>query len=205
MDYAYRFRDSSRLYLNVTNRCTCRCTFCVRTVGGGLGDGVLTGGPEPDLNDLLEAIEERAELQRLEEVVWCGFGEPTFRLDLILEASPVLREAGIAVRLNTNGHGNLIHGRDLLPELGRVLDTVSVSLNAPRSRRYLQLCRPDPGQVDTVPPEERFWETMLDLLARAPDYIANVHASVVGHALDTHEIEEARELAAGLGCRFRVR
>jgi TatD DNase family protein len=208
MDWAYRFRDPERLYLNVTNRCTNRCSFCVRSRTARLGDGLLRGEDEPDLDELLAAVEAKGGAESFREIVWCGYGEPTIRLELITAASPVLRAAGSKVRLNTNGHACLLHGRDVLPELGRVIDRVNVSLNAPTAERYVELCRPDPG---TIPGRhactpDSFWDAMLDFLARAPDHIDEVQASVVEHTLDGAEIEHCRELAAQIaGAPLRVR
>ncbi len=207
MDWVYQYRDPERLYLNVTNRCTNRCNFCVRNDTPRLGDGLLRGGEEPDLGALLEAVERRGGPEAFREIVWCGYGEPTLRLDLILGASPVFRDAGAEVRLNSNGHGCLIHGRDILPELGEVVDRVNVSLNAPTAARYLELCRPDPVSVEPAPKQpEVFFEAMLDFLTRAPQHIAGVQASVVGYELEKNEIEACRRLAAGLaGAPLRVR
>ena len=208
MDWAYRFRDPETLYLNVTNRCTNRCTFCVRARTPRLGDGLLAGGPEPDLDELLAAVDARGGAASFREIVWCGYGEPTLRLHLILAASPRFRDAGAAVRLNTNGHGCLIHACDVLPELGAVVDRVNVSLNAPTEDRYLELCRPDPSTIPVEPPPspEAFWHAMLDFLAKAPAHIDHVQASVVGGTLDPDEIERCRTLAAELaGARLRVR
>ncbi len=206
MDFAYRFADPATLYLNVTNRCTNRCVFCVSQCSAGLGDGVLRGGPEPDLQGLLTAIDERGGAEQYAEIVWCGFGEPTFRLDLILAASPVLRDAGPSIRLNTNGHGSLIHGRDILPELGEVLDAISVSLNAPSAERYDAVCRPDPDTVAGQPATESFYDAVLDTLGRAPRWIDDVRATVVGAVLSEAEIRACRQLASALGVhRFEVR
>jgi TatD DNase family protein len=208
MDWAYRFGDPDRLYLNVTNRCTNRCTFCVRSRTARLGDGLLLGGDEPDVDELLAAVETRGGAESFDEIVWCGYGEPTIRLDVIMAASPVFHAAGAGVRLNTNGHGCLFHGRDVLPELGGVIDRANVSLNAPDVARYTELCRPDPAAVpggDDLGPEA-FWEAMLDFLGRAPDHIAQVQASVVGHTLDGAEIEGCRKLAHRIaGAPLRVR
>jgi TatD family-associated radical SAM protein len=120
-------------------------------------------------------------IEDFREFVWCGYGEPTFRLELIMEAASWLRSRGAKIRLNTNGHACLIHGRDVLPELGRSVDMVSVSLNAPNVSRYLELCRPDP---DAFPRHEdqavtrQFWEAM-PIFYRAPAH-RKVQASVVG-------------------------
>jgi TatD DNase family protein len=203
MDYAYTFGDASTIYLNVTNRCTNRCT-CVGRYAPGLGSGRrLRGGPEPDLDALLASIEacrDRERIRDLEEIVWCGFGEPTFRLDLIVAASTILRRDGVpSIRLNTNGHACRIHGRDVLPELGDAVDVVSVSLNAPTAERYVELCRPDPAAASCDRPSE-LWDAMLDFVARAPRHVREVRASVVEAALDDDEVAACRALARSLGC-----
>jgi TatD DNase family protein len=208
MEYAYRYGDAGRLYLNVTNRCTNRCPFCVRNHARGLGGAVLWGGLEPDLQALEDAVRNCGALEDFDEFIWCGFGEPTYRLDLILEAADWLRSRGARIRLNTNGHACLIHGRDVLPELAAAVDAVSVSLNAPDFEKYRELCLPDPGSVpgDRAKAPEDFWKATLDFLARAPKHFKAVQASVVGFTLSAEEIEKAGALAHSLGIeRFRVR
>jgi TatD DNase family protein len=199
MDYAYRFGEERRLYLNATNRCTNHCSFCVRYKVNGLGGAILWGNEEPDLSMLQEAVLANGALSDFDEFVWCGYGEPTFRLELIKEAAPWLRSCGARIRLNTNGHACLIHGRDVLPELAQSVDEVSISLNAPTCERYLELCRPDSSS-------QIFWEAMIDFLARAPQYFKETQASVVGHALTEDEVNASRLLASSLGiAKFRVR
>ena len=143
MEFAYHYGDRRKLYLNATNRCTNRCSFCVRYRVDGLGGAVLWGDNEPDFDMLRAAILHHGALEEFQEFVWCGYGEPTFRLDLIQEAAPWLRNRGAKIRLNTNGHACVIHGRDVLPELSQAVDMVSISLNAPNPSRYIELCRPD--------------------------------------------------------------
>lgn len=208
MEYAYKYGDPGRLYLNVTNRCTNRCHFCIRNQARGLGGAELWGNPEPDLDRLTDAVRKYGEPEKFDEFVWCGFGEPTYRLDLILEASDWLRSGGAKIRLNTNGHACLIHGRDVLSELAAAVDAVSVSLNAPDCAGYVKLCLPDPGSVlaARTPAPEDFWMATLDFLGRAPGYFDKVQASVVGSALNVREIDRCRKLAASLGVgHFRVR
>jgi TatD family-associated radical SAM protein len=214
MDIAYHFGDPSRLYLNVTNRCTNRCGFCIRYHADGVGDGSLWGGPEPDLDSLFAAVEAMRGPEPFREITWCGFGEPTYRLDLITAAAPNLRRVARSIRVNTNGHACLIHGRDVLGELAAATDDVSVSLNAPNRGRYLDLCLPDTASVTaagTAAPEGPsgpldVWDAMLDFLARAPGRFRSVQASVVGAVLTPDEIEASRELARSLGIElFRVR
>jgi TatD DNase family protein len=204
MDYAYAYGDSRHLYLNVTNRCTNRCSFCVRNYRKGLGGANLWGGDEPDFMKLRDAILARGSFPELSEFIWCGFGEPTFRLDLIMESASWLRSSGAKIRLNTNGHGNLIHGRDILPELSKAVDEVSISMNAPDVVRYKELCNPDFG-CPPLPPEY-FWDSMLDFLRRAPALFSGVQASVAGVGLTDEEVERSRKLALSFGIeRFRVR
>ena len=210
MDYAYGYGDRENLYLNATNRCANRCTFCIRYSAAEFGAAELWGNHEPDFPMLQNAILRHGKLEEFKEFIWCGYGEPTFRLDLIAEAASWLRRHGAGVRLNTNGHACLIHGRDVISELGGAVDAVSVSLNAPNAARYLELCRPDPDMFPEpgiiIADPEVTWRAMLDFLQRAPEYFSQVQASVVGFALSPVEIEQSRELAISLGIKkFRVR
>jgi TatD DNase family protein len=176
----------------------------------GLGGAVLWGGEEPDFPMLQAAVQRLGAFEKWREIIWCGYGEPTFRLDLILEAAPWLRSCGARIRLNTNGHACVIHGRDVLADLSLAVDEVSISLNAPNQSRYLDLCRPDvhsfssPGAIAISP--SMLWEGILDFLSRSPAYFKNVQASVVGFALTGEEIEQCQSLARSLGVmQFRVR
>ncbi len=206
MDYVYTFGDPQTLYLNVTNRCTNRCTFCVRAGAEGLGSGKLWGGPEPGRTELEAAIEDFG-LKDVEQAVFCGFGEPTFRVDLIEAVGALLKERGVRVRLNTNGHAALINPRepDLFGRLARGLDEVSVSLNAPDAQRYAQVCRPVPSSGFTL---RDYWRAMIEFIVamRARPEIDRVRASVVGRVLTDDEIRRCRALAGSLGCaELRVR
>ncbi|HSW40234.1 MAG TPA: TatD family nuclease-associated radical SAM protein [Acidobacteriota bacterium] len=210
MEYAYRFGDPRRLYLNVTNRCTNSCSFCIRYKSDSLGGAVLRGKEEPDFRMLQEAVKRQGGPEHFTEFVWCGYGEPTFRLELIMEAADWLRMHGAAIRLNTNGHACLIHERDVIAELAQAVDMVSVSLNAPNKERYLELCIPDLRLFEEITGRVlapgQLWDAMLDFLSRAPSYFETVQASVVGHALTDSEIEQSRSLTRSLGVElFRIR
>jgi len=159
---------------------------------------------EPDLQMLQESVLRLSHLADVREFIWCGFGEPTFRLELIREAAPWLRSYGARIRLNTNGHACLIHGRDVIPELAESVDEVSVSLNAPGCSRYVEVCRPD--SEGAVGNEKLYWKAMLDFLRRAPYWFKSAQASVVRYALAEEEIELSRSLARSLGIHhLRVR
>jgi TatD DNase family protein len=176
----------------------------------GLGGAILWGGVEPDLNLLQTAVCAQGAFEEVREFVWCGYGEPTFRLDLMRQAASWLRSNGAKIRLNTNGHACLIHGRDVFVELAQAVDDVSISLNAPNYQRYAELCKPDPGSFPnpggTPVPPILAWEATLEFLSRAPVYFESVQASIVEFVLTSEEIESCRLLARSLGItQFRVR
>ncbi len=132
---AYPIRSS--LYLNLTNRCTNACTFCIRQKTDFIKGHNLRLNREPDLAEVISAIGDPA---RYKEIVFCGYGEPLLRLELVFSIARWLKERGARVRLNTNGQGNLIHGRNVVPELVGLIDEVSVSLNAPDQKTYDSIC-----------------------------------------------------------------
>lgn len=130
------------LYVNLTNRCTARCVFCPR-VSRPIVEGYnLRLFYEPSVEEVIGTINDPAGYQ---EVVFCGFGEPTLRLYDLLEIAEWLKSRQAKVRLNTNGHGNLIYRRSIVPDLVGKIDVVSVSLNAPDAATYYRVVRPDFG------------------------------------------------------------
>lgn len=132
---AYPIRRS--LYLNLTNRCTNACTFCIRQKTDFIKGHNLRLNREPDFDEVVTAIGDPS---RYQEVVFCGYGEPLLRLELVKQVAAWLKERGARVRLNTNGQGNLIHGRNIVPELAGLIDEVSVSLNAHDQATYDHIC-----------------------------------------------------------------
>jgi TatD DNase family protein len=132
------------LYLNITNRCTNECEFCVRYQSDILWGYDLKLDAEPTVEDIVEAVGDPG---RYREIVFCGYGEPTVRLDVVREVGRRLRDDGARVRLDTNGQGNLIWNRNVVPELVGSVDAVSVSLNAQDEDTYARLCRPRFGEA----------------------------------------------------------
>jgi len=187
------------LYINLTNRCDCRCIFCIRDQDASALGGLWLR-EEPAREDVLEDILAQ-DLSQYAEIVFCGYGEPTCRVDDMFWICDRLREAGRAdlppIRLNTNGHGCLINHRDIVPEMAGRLDAVSVSLNASNSQEYLRLTRPGMG--------ERGWTAMLDFVKRAGQYVPRVMVTVVDYDQTREEIAAAGRLADQLGVGFRVR
>ncbi|UCB51808.1 MAG: YchF/TatD family DNA exonuclease [Candidatus Zixiibacteriota bacterium] len=134
---AYPIRDS--LYLNITNQCSNACLFCVRNRTDFVKGHNLRLDHEPTYREVIDSINHANSYR---EVVFCGYGEPTIRLDLLKEVAQHLKRKNVEVRLNTNGQGNLIHKRNIVPELVGLIDTVSISLNVDDDEKYERLCQP---------------------------------------------------------------
>jgi TatD family-associated radical SAM protein len=158
MTITYEYGDS--LYVNVTNRCDCACTSaCGRNIAVGFIPTTLAPtGTEPR-EEILEDIHRR-DLSRYEQLVFCGYGEPTYRLDDILWVCARVKERQpVTIRMDTNGHAKLILGRNAVPELPGKIDVLSVSLNASTLERYLERTCPSFGQAA--------WEAMLAFSSEA--------------------------------------
>ncbi len=181
------------LYVNVTNRCNADCVFCGRKdfpfiAGYNLG---MDKNNEPEPQQYIDAI--GAPL-KYSEIVFCGYGEPTIRWDVVKTLAGFVKENGGKTRINTNGHGNMINHRDITPEMKGLIDTVSISLNATDSKSYAELMRVD----------EKMYDEMLDFARKAKDFVPNVVLSVVG--IPEVDIEKARTIAEDqVGVSFRVR
>ena len=197
ISYAY----GPALYVNLTNRCDCACVFCLRHNGhkGSIYADDLWLDHEPTREEALEDLLAR-DLPKYSELVFCGFGEPAYRMDDILWLVDRLKEAAPGlppVRINTNGHADLILGRDVTPELKGRIDALSISLNGSTCEEYVAVTRPRDG--------ERAWEAMLDFTRRAVRYVPTVMMTVVDKDKSPQELEACRALCESLGARLRVR
>jgi TatD DNase family protein len=186
---AYPIRNS--LYLNVTNRCTSACTFCVRYFTDYVKGHNLRLADEPAADDLIREI---GDPKRYDEIVFCGYGEPLLRLDAVMAVARAVKEQGGRVRIDTNGHGNLIHKRNILPELRGLVDAVSVSLNAQNAEVYEKISQPKfPGA----------YEAVKKFIAEATKYIPDVTATVV--TVPGVDVDACRRITEELGVKLRVR
>ena len=138
---AYPIRNS--LYLNITNRCSNSCVFCVRNYTDYVKGHNLRLDHEPSYQEVTSSLDH---LGKYKEVVFCGYGEPTIRLDLLKEVARFLKKKNAKVRLDTNGQGNLIHKRNIVPELVGLIDTASISLNVDDSKKYDRVCKSEFGK-----------------------------------------------------------
>jgi TatD DNase family protein len=127
------------LYVNLTNRCTDDCAFCVTKTTDFVMGHNLRLEAEPTAKEIIGAV---GDPQKYDEIVFCGYGEPTLRLDCIIETAKALKAKGARIRLTTNGHGDLINKRPIVDDLVGLIDCVSVSLNAPTKEIYNKICRP---------------------------------------------------------------
>ena len=189
----YVYKIGNNLYVNLTNRCSNRCTFCVRN-GKQTFEGYalwLKDG-EPTAEQVERALGECD----CDEVVFCGFGEPTYRLDVMLEVCDYVHARGKATRLNTNGQGSIINGRDIAPELAGKLDGINISLNASCARLYDKLCRPIYADMA--------FDSMLFFAQSCRANGLNCWFSVVD-CIGAAEVEACRAVAARVGIPLRVR
>ena len=197
ISYAYE----GALYVNLTNRCDCACVFCLRHNGhkGSIYADDLWLDHEPTREEALADLLSR-DLAGYPEIVFCGFGEPTFRLDDILWLVDRMKEQvpGLPpIRINTNGHASLIQGRDVCPDLQGRIDVLSISLNGSTAEEYVAVTRPRDGV--------RAWEAMLDFTREAAKYVPEVVMTIVDKDKSPEEIAACRSLCEDLGARFRVR
>ncbi|HTP65033.1 MAG TPA: TatD family hydrolase [Geobacteraceae bacterium] len=187
---AYRIRNS--LYLNITNRCSNRCSFCAKFSDFTVKGHYLRLDHEPLFAEVMAAI---AEHRGYDEVVFCGYGEPLLRLDLVTEVARELKKNGMKVRINTDGQANLVHGRNIVPELAGLVDCVSVSLNAADAETYARLCNSPFGA--------KAWTGIREFIREAKSHIPRVVASAV--TVPGVDMAEIKKVADELGVEFRER
>ena len=188
-----------KLYVNVTNKCSNRCEFCIRNNGdGAYGSDSLWLEREPTRDEILDSIFSR-DLTVFPELVFCGYGEPTYRLDDIIYVAKAVKERyhEMKIRINTNGHSDLIQGRNTAPDYEGVIDIVSISLNTPSAERYQQICHSIYG-------EESF-EALLRFASEVKHYVPTVLLSAVKETLTPDEIEQCRMICSNLGITLRLR
>ena len=183
--------------MNLTNKCPCRCVFCVREEHETVGNNnSLWLDHDPSMEEIKEDL-ERFDLKDYKEIVFCGFGEPMMRMDDLIETAKYIKsKADIKTRINTNGLGDLIHEKNTAECIKDCIDSVSISLNAPDKESYCRVTRPKFG--------EQSFEAMLKFAEECRDCGINIAFSVVDE-ITPEEIEKSRELAESLGVKLRVR
>ncbi|MCD8342097.1 MAG: TIGR04100 family radical SAM protein [Clostridiales bacterium] len=197
MTITYQVKNG--IYINMTNRCPCACTFCLRQNGPGVyGSDSLWLEREPTVEEVCADL-DRWDLANYDEVVFCGYGEPTERLDDLLAVAAHIRAvSSIPIRINTNGLADLIAGEPVAAKLEGLIDTVSVSLNTPDAEEYLAIVRPRFGAQS--------YDAMLRFTQDCTRYVPNVVMTVVGEPVTSRSAQDkCRAICDRLGVRLRVR
>ena len=197
MNIAYRYYGQKPLYLNMTNRCTNKCKFCIRFTDSGV-DGVdLWLKKEPELDEIKQALVEN-DYKSCSEIVMCGYGEPMMRWDIIPDICRFIKEGNpdTKIRINTNGHGNKIAGHDITPSFEGLVDEISISLNAKNAKEYHEICVCDYG--------EDGFDELLDFAQKAKKYVKSVVLSIVD-VLPPEDIAQCRAIAEKVGVPLRIR
>lgn len=190
------YEVGNNLYVNITNRCPCACTFCIRRNGdSAYGSDSLWLDHEPSETEIISEFEKK-DLNKYNEIVFCGYGEPLQRPDILVNICRYLKDKGCPpIRLNTNGLANLINKKSVAPMLSGCIDIVSISLNAGTEEGYNAVTRPSLSGA---------YEAMLRFAEDCKKYVPEVIFTVVD-VISEQEIELARRRAESMQIKFRVR
>ena len=196
MTIFYEFEG--KLYANITNRCPCSCVFCIRKNGDSVADNdSLWLEHEPSYEEIIKAFDD-FDKTGLHELVFCGYGEPMERADVLLEVAKYVKQTtDMKIRINTNGLGSLVNERDIVPELKGLVDTVSVSLNTPNADEYHRLVRSKFG--------EKSFDAMIDFTKECTKYIPNVVMTTVETTITHEEEKQCQEICDRIGAKYRIR
>lgn len=194
-DIIYTYHNN--VYFNITNRCTCKCVFCIRDEKETLGEAKeMWHDHNPSFEEIREAI-DAFDFSPYTEAVFCGYGEPTCSYNNLIAAAKYMREKNphVSLRLNTNGLGELYNKKPIVEELAQYIDAVSISLNAPNAVRYQEVTRPC---------YENAFKDMLAFAEKSKSAFKEVKFSVVS-IISEEEIADSRKLADEMGIPLRVR
>jgi len=186
------------LYVNITNACNCSCTFCLRNMKKMAEESSLWLKKQPTVEDLKAAL-DGVPWQYIQEVVFCGFGEPTMQLTTLVELLHYVKQKHpeLPTRLNTNGLGELEYGREIAADFQGVLDTISISLNASNAERYYELTRAKYGLQS--------YEAMLDFAEHSKKYVPHVVLTIVDKVEGPEEIAKCKAICERRKLTLRVR
>ena len=197
MNETFVYEHNNSLYINLTNSCTNSCDFCIRNKSDGIAGYDLWLKREPSTHDIIEAF-EKSRPQNHKEAVFCGYGEPTMKLDILLEFARYIKEhyPEMPVRINTNGQANLYHKKDITPLFEGTIDKISISLNAPTAAEYQEICHSVFGEFA--------YEGILEFAQLAKCYVKKVRLTVVD-IIGDKKIKKCSEVAAQNGIELYVR
>ena len=186
------------LYINLTNKCPNACRFCIRNFTDSLGDADSLVLDKDTSVEEVKAELRKWDVSRYDEVVFCGYGEPTERLKDLLELAAFIKASwGKPVRINTNGLADLIWGEETAPWLKGKIDMVSISLNEADRDKYYDLCMPRFGRES--------YDAILKYIQDVKQYVPQVTVSVVSSAISRESLDKCCAKAAELGVEFKMR
>jgi len=189
-----------KIYINLTNKCTNECIFCIRTLKDDVcGANLWLKNDNVTAEEVVKGIKELKKDET--EIVFCGYGEPTLKLDILKEVAKFIKDTykNVKVRLNTNGHANFVYKRNIVPELVGLVDEISVSLNACDEVLYKELTQPN---IKTDNPLEE----VKDFIKKSSEAGIFTVASVVNGYKDYDiNLAECEKITKELGAKFRVR
>jgi len=192
--YVYELHDN--LYINLTNKCTSNCEFCVRNQKDGIGEDVLWLRKEPSVDDIMAQM-EHFDVPSYKQIVFCGYGEPTLRLDTLLESAKIIKEKyNIPTRINTNGQANLYYKKDITPQFEGLIDKVSISLNHSDADEYDKICHSIYGT--------KAFDGLLDFAQRCKEHVPYVVLTIVD-ILPEKVQNECKVIAENIGVTLRIR
>lgn len=192
----YPYHDN--LYVNLTNKCPCKCTFCLRQTRDEMDkSGSLWLEREPRADEI-KAEFKKFNMADYKELVFCGFGEPTERLDAVLETAEFVKQNySVPVRVNTNGLGDLINGANTAPWYKDKVDVVSISLNTPSKEEYFKLTRNKFGAES--------FDAMLKFAKEVKKYVPKVVMTTVATTITPEEEQKCAQICESLGVEYRIR
>lgn len=189
----------NNLYVNLTNKCPCACTFCLRQNRDEMNHSgsLWLHGKEPTLDEV-KAEFEKFDMSKYDEVVFCGFGEPTERLDVMLDTAAFIKERyNKTIRVNTNGLGDLVNDKDTAPLYKGLVNIVSISLNTPNPERYLELTRSKFGI--------KSFDAVIKFAKNVREYVDKVVLTTVETTLTKEEEQECEKICQNIGAVYRIR
>ena len=185
------------VYVNLTNACTNSCVFCLREQKDDVCGAEMWHDDKYTLDDIIEQFNSYNPVPQ--NVVFCGYGEPFLKKDMMKAFAQYLREnhPEIKIRVNTNGHANAIYKTNVAKEFKGLLDEASVSLNSDNAKQYNEICQPK---------IENAYEAVKDFLKSCKEAGIKTYASIVT-GFDEREInvKNCEKIATELGAEFRNR
>lgn len=198
-DFNLVYMLEGKIYINLTNKCTNNCVFCIRSIKDDVvGADLFLKTEDFTSKDVIEQL-KKIEDKMSDEIVFCGYGEPIIKLDILKEVAKYIKEnyKGVKIRVNTNGQGNLIHKRDIVPELAGLIDRISISLNAENEEEYERISKPNLKNTYTAV------KNFIKECAEAGiDTSATVVSGYKGYEVD---VKKCEEITKSLGAKFRER